>query len=751
MPLDEPLLKPKGRVRAYWRDWQHYAQRHRFRWLQVLRQALVAGFVPTPSAWPRTWYLWVPSLLILGVASYFALPVEPPVWAGSLALILCCFVITAVWRGEGINRVVRIAAVVMAVTLVGFSTGQWRTAGVTAPVLAFETRAVMVEGTVSSVEHRQRNRLRLTIDAPRLSGSDEALTTLDLARLRLTMPRPNEARMPTPGDQVAIRAILRPPPTPSYPDGYHFGRDLFFKQVGAVGYSIGPLSYRDTGQQAGGFNWRQVVETTRLNVAQRINSSLDGEAAGVAIALMTGQRGGIGDDTYDAIRQAGIAHLLAISGLHLGIVAGWIFVAMRLLLAVIPGIALRYPVKKYSAAFALVGAAAYVLLAGAPIPTIRAFIMVALGIGALWLDRDPFSLRLVGVAGIAVILTRPEAVIGPSFQMSFAAVTALIVTYQAFRDRGWFAYRRDPGRWLVAERAGRFLTGLTITTIVASAATAPFAIYHFQQVATFGLVGNLVGVPLATLWIIPSGMIGLLAMPLGLETLPIQIMGYGIDLVLMMAMDIAAMEWASVSTYAMSGLIVLGTTLLLLLTIGRIIPTGIALLALCFMLAFVPAWRVTPSFLLTADGDLLGARDPVEHTLYLNQTRRGQFTREQWQRRLAQPTVQGFDELSRGNKHLRCDGEGCLVFDQDGKAAISLAYSIAVVRQDCAHVPIIVLPAHYARQAEDCNQSRVIDRGDLRDSLGMAIYPPGDGSAWRIEQTITLIGKRPWSPMVNRD
>ncbi|MEO0394339.1 MAG: ComEC/Rec2 family competence protein, partial [Pseudomonadota bacterium] len=494
-----------------------------------------------------------------------------------------------------------------------------------APILTDETGPVLVTGQVLAVEHRQGNRLRLTVGSPRLDSRDPDISRLALAKLRLTLPITKDRALPRPGDQVQVRSILRPPPLPAYPDGYHFGRDLFFQQIGAVGFTIGSLDYqpRDAHNIADLSAWFWTrVEGVRSTVSQIINRHLERETAGVATALLTGQRGGISEPTYDDIRRAGIAHLLAISGLHLGIVAGWIFLVTRMSLALIPGLALRRPIKKYSALIALVGAGAYVLLAGAPVPTIRAFIMVAMGIGAIWLDRDPFSLRLVGVAAITVILLRPETVIGPSFQMSFAAVTGLIVAYQFFRDRGWMHQTREPIHTIPFQRFGRFVLGLMVTTIVASVATAPFALYHFQQLATFGLVGNIIGVPLATFWVLPAGMIGLLAMPLGLEALPLAVMGYGIDWVLQSAKDIAAMPWASMSTLALDGLFVLAVMVTVLLAIGRLMPMGIAGVMMAGIVFLMPVWRDTPALLVTADGDLIGITNRADHVLYVNQTRR---------------------------------------------------------------------------------------------------------------------------------
>ena len=228
---------------------------------------------------------------------------------------------------------------------------------------------------------------------------------------------------------------------------------------------------------------------------------------------MTGDRGAINDDVWQALRDSGLAHLLAISGLHVGLVAGILFFTLRGGLAMIEPLALRHPIKKWAAAAVMVGALGYVVLTGGTVPTQRAFVMLGLVLLAVMLDRRPFSMRLVAWAAVIVLVTAPEAMLGPSFQMSFAAVVALIATYEIAKEpmRRW---RRGagPGR-----RAMVYLAAVALTTLVAGLATSPFALYHFNRVAAYGLAANLFAVPITSLWIMPWTMVGYALMPLGLE------------------------------------------------------------------------------------------------------------------------------------------------------------------------------------------------------------------------------------------
>ena len=216
------------------------------------------------------------------------------------------------------------------------------------------------------------------------------------------------------------------------------------------------------------------------------------------MALLTGLRGALPDEIWDQWAIAGIAHLLSISGLHLALVAGTLFFAVRIALALAPPLALRLPAKKLAALLALLGAFGYLLISGGTVPTQRAFAMTALALLAVMVDRNPFSMRLVAWAAFVVLLLRPESLLGASFQMSFGAVVALIAAYETG------VARRPAGTTGLDGRLLLYLAGIALTTIVASAATTPFSIYHFSRFPTYGIVTNLIAVPLTGVWIMPS-------------------------------------------------------------------------------------------------------------------------------------------------------------------------------------------------------------------------------------------------------
>jgi len=252
-----------------------------------------------------------------------------------------------------------------------------------------------------------------------------------------------------------------------------------------------------------------------------------------------------------AIRDSGLAHLLAISGLHIGLVAGILFIWVRAMLALVGPLALRYPIKKWAAATAIAGALAYALIAGSTVPTQRAFLTVGLVLAAVMLDRRGLSIRLVAWAALAILIVQPESLLGPSFQMSFAAVTALIASYEVISERRRYD---DYGNstlppWL--RKAGLYLIGVALTTLIAGIATAPFAVFHLNRFADYGLAANLLAVPVTAMWVMPSAVVAFLLMPFGMEGLALASMGWGVDVIIKVAETVAGWDGAVTLVSAM--------------------------------------------------------------------------------------------------------------------------------------------------------------------------------------------------------
>ncbi len=619
------------------------------------------------------WALWLPFFLGTGVAIYFWLPMEPPVWVAP-TLVAGALMLALALRGDGWGLPVGLTVGMVAL---GLGAAQLRTTIVDQPQLTSRIGPASVTGQVVDIDGDPGGRVRLTLSGPVVDGLPVPDTP---GRVRISVGGLDS--IPAPGSRIRVRAVLLPPGGPVVPGGFDYRRTAYFLGLGAVGYAVGsPEVVGD--DDPGGDVW---LEARRRSVAAAIRGVLpDPAVAAVAVSLLTGERGGLSDDVQEDLRAAGLAHLLAISGLHLGLVAGLVFFSVRLGLALVPPLALRLPVKRVAASFALVAALGYMLLVGAPISTQRAFLMTALVLLAVMTDRDPISLRLVAIAALTILLIRPEALMGASFQMSFAAVTALVAAYEAARRR----HRRPPGSRTWPRRLGVYLTGVAATTVIAWAATAFFALDNFQRVASYGAVSNLVAVPLTAFWIMPWGVLAYLLLPLGLEGAALVPMGWGIDILLVIA-DTAA-GWPHASLTVAAGprwalpLAVTGGLWLCLWTrpwrwLGVIGPA----VALTAILSATP-----PHLLVSIDPAVWAARDG--EALYLSDTRRGGYQRDVWLRTvgLDQPRLAGPSQaLSVPADGLTCDSQGCL-YRRNGHTAALLTDSSALA-EDCGRVDVIV-------------------------------------------------------------
>ena len=363
--------------------------------------------------------LWLPVWfgIGIGIGLYFTLPVEPAFWPsiGGFALFGLAALFLHRARG-GPFFALLIAATVTA----GFAAAQFRTDFVSAPVLEREIGPAAITARVLKVEPIGKG-VRLTLDRILVQRRDFA-TPPDRIRLSVRSTK----TQPLPGDLVSALAILRPPPAPSLPGGFDFARKAWFERIDAVGFSLGAVKIVERWTGGG---WRIWFARLRLDLTQRILAGAGDCIGPVAAALLTGERRAIPENTLAAVRDSGLAHLLAISGLHIGLVAGLLFFVVRLGLAMVEPVALRYLIKKIAAGSAILGAFAYLSISGATIPTQRAFLMVSIVMLAVMIDRTAISMRLVAIAAMAVLVLAPESLLSASFQMSFAAVVALVAVY----------------------------------------------------------------------------------------------------------------------------------------------------------------------------------------------------------------------------------------------------------------------------------------------------------------------------------
>jgi len=528
--------------------------------------------------------------------------------------------------------------------------------------------------------------------------------------------------------------VLMPPPGPVAPGAFDFQRHLYFAGIGAVGYAVARPQAVGAGAEEEPSSWRLRLAALRRAITARITDKLDGAAGAVAAALMTGERGAIPEDVMADLRDAGLGHLLAISGLHIGLVAGILFFAVRAGLALIRPLAVRAPIKKWAAVAALLGGLAYMAVSGATVPTQRATVMLAIVLAGVLLDRPALSMRLVAWAAVAVLLVAPESLLSAGFQMSFAAVVALVAAYEGLGPR-LAAWRRDGSAW---RRPALYLAGVAATTAVAGLATAPFAIHHFNRLAAYGLAANLVAVPLTALWIMPWALAAFALMPFGLEGLALAPMGWGIELLIAVARTVAGWDGAVALIPAMPvwGLVAVALGgLWLCLWRRRWRLLGVPVMAAGLATVGLTS---TPDILISGDGRLLAVSD-AGGGLSLSSGRAGRFSAEAWLR-LAAATEAGTwpRHGASADGRLVCDGLGC-VLRADGRA-VAIARDPRALAEDCRRAEVVISLEPVRRR---CPSARlVIDRFDLWRQGSHALWLEDGGV--RVESARGVRGERPW-------
>jgi competence protein ComEC len=462
---------------------------------------------------------WVPVFLAVGIGLWFALQREPGGLAYLLAALgLCLGALVGRWGAE----LVRPVAVVLACLCVGFLAVGTRAHWVAAPMLERPYYGP-VQGRIVQIDRSGSDALRLTLDHVVLDISQEKTPK----RVRVSLMA--GADPPDPGQVVLVTARLAAPEGPTEPGGFDFRRMAFFDGLGAVGYTRTPLVLWEEPEPG-----TELVNRLRMHLSRGIMAALPGDAGAFASGAMTGDRSGISRETVEALRDSNLAHLLAISGMNMAFLTGFVCLLLRYGLALVPPLALRVNTKKLAAVVAFGVALFYLMLSGSNVATERAFLMVSVMLGAVLLDRRALSLRSVALAGSVLLIWQPESLTEPGFQLSFAASVALIAAFDALDGR---VMRERLPRWVMP------LFMLVLSSVVAGLATAPFAAAHFNRFTDYGLLANLLTVPMMSVLMAAGAMAALLA-PFGLAMPALWLMELAARWILFVAHWVAGLDGA---------------------------------------------------------------------------------------------------------------------------------------------------------------------------------------------------------------
>lgn len=588
--------------------------------------------------------LWIPVALGAGIAAWFLLPGRGE-WLAFAAAALALAAAGIALRGWT-GRALAIGGL-LAATGLGLAWNRSNT--VAAPRLAHEIRMATIEARITAREDREGRgqwRLHLRPDTP-------ALPPL----IRISVRHEPDARMVS-GARIRARISLRPPPGPSVPGGYDFARRLWFEGVGATGFTLGdPVLIAPAPPPTG---WRAHLDGTRAYLTARLKALVGGPEGALAAALVTGDDGGIPAPVRQAMTDAGLAHIISISGLHIAVVIALTMTATRRLFALSAWMALHWPVRTIAAAVAALTGIAYTLLAGGEVPTVRSVLAALVVLAGLVAGRTAFSLRGIAAGAFVILLFRPEALLGPSFQLSFAAVTALVAAMASPWGRR-LAARREGEGW--ARRRVRDAATLVASGTVAQLALLPIALYHFNREGVFGMLANLVGIPLSEFVIMPALMLTLALDTLGLAAPAVWLLKGSIAELYALADTVAALPHAVFRLPTMGlpayALFVLGG-LWLCLWEGRARLIGLAPALAGAALALAAR---APDLVVSGDGRHLGVlrRDGA---MALLRPQAGDFIRGMWGDWLAAGRTLPLDEVASAS----CSPDACvLLLDRGGR------------------------------------------------------------------------------------
>jgi competence protein ComEC len=657
---------------------------------------------------------WAPVCLACGIGIYFSLRFEPVAaqyWAVGAAAF--AILVAARWLGEALAPV----AIGVVLIATGFLLAAHRAHDVTGPVIGFRYYGP-IEGRVVNLDRSASDALRITLDEVVL---EDVLPERTPTRVRISLHGDHSHSVsPAPGMRIMTTGHLSPPGGPVEPGGFDFQRHAWFAQLGAVGYTRVPiLAIAPANAGHGGL----AIFRIRMAAAARVTEVLPGDTGGFAVAVTTGARSAISQQALDDLRASNLAHLLAISGLHMGLLTGFVFGLLRAAFALVPPLALRMPARKMAAAGALVAAMGYLALSGGNVATERAFIMVAVALGAIMVNRRAISLRAVAIAATIVLVLRPEALLGPGFQMSFAATTALVAVFGFMRDE----------KIMLGPKWAQPVVGVLLASGISGLATAPIGAAHFNAISHYGLLANLLSVPVMGTVVVPAAVLTLLLVPLGLDWLGMWIMGVGLRWILEVGSFVAGLDGAR-SYVAGPGAIVLPMLTLGFLWVvlwqGRARWAGAVPMALSFLL-----WASTdrPIGLIAENGTLVGVM--TEAGRALSKPKGAGFIAQNWLENDGDASAQP-DAAARWTVDDTVLPGGKRLMHVSGKRAVEAFEGCA--REDIVVVSVVMEPVSPLQYPCD-----IYDPKRLRNTGAIAIYDSQDGLKMTSVRDVT--GSRLWT------
>lgn len=686
------------------------------------------------------WFLWAPVLVASGIAIYFQLPEEPSVWA----VIILVYLATAFYLASR-RPAASLLCIGTALVLSGLIVAKVRTITGGPGNLILPLGVVQVEGWLEQVQMKPNGKgWRFTVVPKKIEGVAAAKLP---ERIQLSWRGKKRPRTRS-GDYVKTKVRFLDPLEPVWPGGYDPGFSRWYQGIGASGILFrSPEQLKKQPVQPIRLAWRAQIEQIRAAITQRLRSALPGTSGAVAAALITGDRAAIPAEDRDNLRGAGLAHLLAISGLHMALFAGGAFWLIRAILALNPLLATSRPIKKWAAVLALMSAAGYLLISGSGLATQRAFLMISIMFIAILCDRPALSMRNVAIAALLIFVFRPENLMSVSFQLSFMAVIALVALFEWLDDwrtaRGPVEFGDGPVVRFF-RRTFDYFFRIGTTTLMAGLATAPIAAFHFNRMAAFSLLGNLLAIPLVGSIVMPAAIIALIMMPFGLEHWPLALMGQGIEYVLQIAKQVTALPGAVRHIPLMpdsAGLLIALGLLWMFLWRQKWRVAGLAIIGLGIGIGQFASF---PDVLVAANGKQVGLQR-ADGKLAFSSKRAGRYVAERWLLKFGD-SASFKDATTR--KGFRCDRHGCTGHLKSGAEVVIVKHP-AILAEECKRAVIVIITFIYRGSCPSA--LKLITTKILQHRGVHALYvQPGAPLVLETRTARTRRGDRPWTAAPER-
>jgi competence protein ComEC len=677
------------------------------------------------------WVLWLAPGLIAGAAAWLSWPRDPPLWFGAVCFAGAGACSAVLFRSA--LAPVRALAGALALTAaagLGAAAAQWRSLAVAAPVYSGGETPVLVEGWVLANEASENGpRLRLLVHA--IAGEQNPPRVVRVAVA--------DAGVLTSGRAARCRAVLGPPAPPLLPGSYDFARRAYFEGLGATGFAFGrcrpielppPRDFRDRAALALG--------AVRSDLSAAIVAAAPGRGGALAAALVTGDRSPIDPQTTEALQNSGLGHLVSVSGIHMGVVGGLAFALLLWCFSLVAPIALRFPVKKIAAVGALILLAAYLLISGASVPALRAFVMACVAFEAILLDRPAISIRGLALAVLIVVLLFPESVLEPGFQMSFAATAALVALFEMLRRAPSAPALPTPGPLVGALNwATRGIGSVLLISLVAGLATDPFALYHFQRFSLYALPANLIAAPIMSFLVAPAAAVAAILAPFGLADPALEVMASALDLIVAVGAVFGERPEAVRALPRPDDVAFVLCVLALLW--GCLWRGALRWGALLLLAASAAVYLAQPHPVAAFDADLRAVFVRSEAGWAMaSKPRRSTYTTERIGAML------GVAPLRLERMIAACAEQGCQLRTPAGRL-IALARTAEEASEACGRADLILAWSH----GEGCAETPRIDPQSLSRTGGGLVYE--DASGLRIVRSHNPNVSRPWSAAFRAD